>query len=153
WSQDDARIWSIVALAMVVSVVPLAILELMGIMDDKGRKFPSALSLGVALLMLFPVGLLVAKNLGVGVLRQAPLAPQNHPPLIVEKEGFRLDWPGEGWILISAEEMRKKGIAAAAGASNPSQGVDGFVAIIPEEPDLEELAQKFIDIARLGNKQ
>jgi hypothetical protein len=159
WSAEEGRIWSIIAVLTVIAVVPLSILELVGVLDDKGRKFPSALSLGIASLMLCLTALVATNTIGFG--QRLPGVPattshgaeKDHPPLVAREAGFRLTWPGDGWFLMSGEEAHRRGFNAEGGATNPGLATSVFVMILPEQPDLEKLAHRLIDIAVMDDKR
>jgi hypothetical protein len=79
-------------------------------------------------------------------------------PMIDESNGFRLDHPGEGWKILSQEELRKFNEEAAAGVQNgPDLG--GFVFVETPEPSFriagreKQVGKQMIDDIDVDNKR
>lgn len=112
-----------------------AILELLGIADDKGRKFPSILALVLCLLFFGIVGFAIYQ----GVTK--PRGPQ---VIVNEKHGFQLALPGAGWELVSPDKFQKRKPEVLAGAANLESKAFGMVFVFEGVTDHETVGRTFI---------
>jgi hypothetical protein len=104
--------------------VLLGILSLFGVGRPAGQPYKApwiSLALGCSLLLVVAIGYLSATVRG-------------RTPLVDQVNGFRLDYPGEGWKILSQEKLRSMNERAVAGA-NRGPDVGGFVFVETCDPD------------------
>jgi hypothetical protein len=121
-----------------------AILELLGIADDKGRKFPSILALVFCLLFFGIVGFAIYQ----GVTK--PRGPQ---AIVNEKHGFQLVSPGPNWDLVAPDKLRRLNPEALAGALSREGKALGMVFVREGETDYEGIGRSTIADFPLVNKR
>jgi hypothetical protein len=135
----------------------LGVLSLLGVgrPADQPYKAPwITLSLGCILLLIVGTSAISVAVRG----RAQGDAPVATASLIDQINGFRLDNPGQGWKILSKEELWNLNETAAAGAqSGPDLG--GFVFVETLEPDFhiagreQEVGKEMIDRIDVDDKR
>jgi hypothetical protein len=140
--------------------VSLGIVSLFGVGRPAGERYKApwiTLALGGALLLLVGAGALTAAFRG-SALGTTAVAGSPAAAWIDHANAFRLDDPGQGWTIMSKENLRTMNESAAAGAhKGPNLG--GFVFVEIADPDFRiadherEIGNRIIDQIELDHKQ
>jgi hypothetical protein len=113
----------------------LGVLSLFGVGRPAGQPYKApwiTLSLGCILLLIFGISA-ISVGLQGRAQGDAPVAGDPATAAFIdESNGFRLDHPGEGWKIMSKDELRRFNESAAGAQSGPDLG--GFVFVEPLDP-------------------
>jgi hypothetical protein len=133
--------------------VVLGSLSLFGVGRPTNEPYKApwiSVSLGCVILLFVGLGAISAVLRGAAQGNDLLAGGPATAPFIDTTKGFRLDHPGEGWTILSKEELRTLNHAAAAGAlSGPNLG--GFVFVETVDPDFriagreQEVGKRMID--------
>jgi hypothetical protein len=141
--------------------VVLGILSLFGVGRPAKEPYKApwiSLSLGCVILLFVVMGGMSAAFRGTAQGHASVAGDAVRAPFIDPTNGFRLDHPGEGWTILTKEELRTLNDAAAAVAmKGPDSG--GFVFVETLDPDFrfvgreQEVGKDMVDQTKLDDKR
>jgi hypothetical protein len=156
-----SNVAGIVGLFSISLGVLLGILSLFGVGRSAHQPFKApwiTLSLGSMALLVVGISAISSAIQGRAQGDTSVAGGSAAAPLIDQANGFRLDQPGEGWNILSKEELRTLNESAAAGAqSGPDLG--GFVFVATLDPGFRivgrerEVGRRLIDQIELDDKR